>query len=270
MFSRLQSWFSMLRSDPVGFIVYLLYLVVTVLLSLILHEIAHGYVAYRCGDPTAKMFGRLSLDPRKHLDPLGTICMFVFGIGWAKPVPVNPRNFRNYRRDDFLVSIAGIVMNLTLFILTTALAVGVNGLMFDRSFLADIKDYYGSLDLLLNPYSSSVGTAITYGLTTSDMTSVMAHPWLMYVQRFLLNMATINLSLAVFNLLPIPPLDGYHLFNDLLLKGKLQLSQRAFTIAQVALLAVCFSGILNTLLSYVNTNVFGAVLHLFLLITGGA
>ena len=253
MFSRLQSWFSMLRSDPVGFIVYLLYLVVTVLLSLILHEIAHGYVAYRCGDPTAKMFGRLSLDPRKHLDPLGTICMFVFGIGWAKPVPVNPRNFHNYRRDDFLVSVAGIVMNLTLFILTT-----------------DIKEYYGSLDLLLNPYSSSVGTAITYGLTTSDMTSVMTHPWLMYVQRFLLNMATINLSLAVFNLLPIPPLDGYHLFNDLLLKGKFQLSQRAFTIAQVALLAVCFSGILNTLLSYVNTNVFGAVLHLFLLITGGA
>lgn len=85
MFSRLQSWFSMLRSDPVGFIVYLLYLVVTVLLSLILHEIAHGYVAYRCGDPTAKMFGRLSLDPRKHLDPLGTICMFVFALAGPSP-----------------------------------------------------------------------------------------------------------------------------------------------------------------------------------------
>lgn len=270
MFSRLQSWISMLRTDPVGFILYLAYMVVTVLLSLILHEIAHGYVAYRCGDPTAKMLGRLSLDPRKHLDPIGTVCMLIFGIGWAKPVPVNPRNFRNYRKDDFMVSIAGIVMNLTLFILCTALAVGINGLLFDRAFLADVKDYYGSLDLLINPYSSSVGTAITYGLTTSDMTTMMAHPWLMYVQRFLLNMATINLSLAVFNFLPIPPLDGYHLVNDLLLKGKLQLNRQAFSIAQIVLLVLCFSGILNNLLYTINTGVFSAVLHLFLLISGGA
>ena len=264
MFSRLQSWFNMLRSDPVGFIVYLLYLVVTVLLSLILHEIAHGYVAYRCGDPTAKMFGRLSLDPRKHLDPLGTICMFVFGIGWAKPVPVNPRNFRNYRRDDFLVSIAGIVMNLTLFILTTALAVGVNGLMFDRSFLADIKDYYGSLDLLLNPYSSSVGTAITYGLTTSDMTSVMAHPWLMYVQRFLLNMATINLSLAVFNLLPIPPLDGSKVLAAVLPDRQYNWLMRYERFGMLIIMAlVCFGALSNVL----NTAI-GAVFQLFCRIVG--
>ena len=85
----------MLQSDPIGFVLYLFYLLVTVLLSLILHEVAHGYVAYRCGDATAKWMGRLSLDPRKHLDPIGTICMFLFGIGWAKPVPVNPRNFHN-------------------------------------------------------------------------------------------------------------------------------------------------------------------------------
>ena len=129
MLSRLQSWMSYLTSDPLGFIVYALYLTATVLLSLILHECAHGYVAYRCGDPTAKWMGRLTLDPRKHLDPFGTICMFLLGFGWARPVPVNPRNFKNYRRDDFLVSIAGIVTNLTLFVFCVALSVGINGLM---------------------------------------------------------------------------------------------------------------------------------------------
>ena len=130
----------MLQSDPIGFVLYLFYLLVTVLLSLILHEVAHGYVAYRCGDATAKWMGRLSLDPRKHLDPIGTICMFLFGIGWAKPVPVNPRNFHNYRRDDFMVSIAGIVTNLSLFVLCTALAVGVNAVMFKPEFLNRIDE----------------------------------------------------------------------------------------------------------------------------------
>ena len=223
----------MLQSDPVGFILYLFNLLVTVLLSLILHEVAHGYVAYRCGDATAKWMGRLSLDPRKHLDPIGTICMLLFGIGWAKPVPVNPRNFRNYRRDDFLVFIAGIVTNLSLFLLCTALLVGVNKV-------------------------------------TGDVLDVMAHPWLQYVQRFLLSMATFNLSLAVFNFLPIPPLDGYHIFNDLLFRGRFQLSGQAFRVAQVVLLLLCFSGLLSELLYIINTNVFNAVLHFFLMMTGGA
>ena len=116
--NRLQLWWNWLTTDPLGFALYLLYFAVSVLLTLILHEIAHGYVAYRCGDPTAKMLGRLSLDPRRHLDPLGTLCLVFLGFGWAKPVPVNPRNFKgNYRRDDFLVSVAGITVNLTLFIL---------------------------------------------------------------------------------------------------------------------------------------------------------
>ena len=269
LFSRLQSWLSMFRSDPAGFIVYLLYTVVTVLLSLILHEIAHGYVAYRCGDPTAKMYGRLSLDPRKHLDPIGTVCMFLFGIGWAKPVPVNPRNFRNYRRDDLLVSLAGITVNFRLFLFCSALAVGLNGLLFDRAFLAAYQSAYGSLESLISPYYV-FGNAVAYGNVTSDMVTAMARPWLMYVQRFVLNMATVNLSLAVFNLLPIPPLDGYHLVNDLLLRGRFQLSGQHFRIAQVALLILCFTGLLSELLYFVNSHVFSAVLRLFLLMTGGA
>ena len=269
LFSRIQTWFSMLQSDPLGLLLYLLYLVVTVLLSLILHEVAHGYVAYRCGDPTAKWMGRLSLDPRKHLDPIGTVCMFLFGIGWAKPVPVNPRNFQHYRRDDFKVSIAGIVTNLSLFLLCTALSVGVNAVMYQPEFLRAFKDSWGTLEPLISPYYM-LGYSVAYGDVSAELLSVMAHPWLQYVQRFLLNMATINLSLAVFNFLPIPPLDGYHIFNDLIFKGRFQLSSQAFRIAQLVLLVLCFSGLLSELLYFINTNVFSAVTHLFLLMTGGA
>ena len=75
------------------------FMIAALLLSLILHELGHGFVALKCGDPTAKMMGRLSLDPRKHLDPIGAICMFFPGIGWAKPVPINPYNFRRRDRD---------------------------------------------------------------------------------------------------------------------------------------------------------------------------
>ena len=267
--SRIQQWISMLQSDPVGFVLYLFYLLVTVLLSLILHEVAHGYVAYRCGDATAKWMGRLSLDPRKHLDPIGTICMFLFGIGWAKPVPVNPRNFHNYRRDDFLVSIAGIVTNLSLFVLCTALAVGVNAVMFKPEFLQEFKSYFGTLEYVISPYYV-YGNSIASGNVTEELLAAMAHPWLQYVQRFLLNMATINLSLAVFNFLPIPPLDGYHIFNDLLFRGRFQLSGQAFRVAQVVLLLLCFSGLLSELLYFMNTHVFSAVTHLFLIMTGGA
>ena len=269
MLSRLQSWMSYLTSDPLGFIVYALYLTATVLLSLILHECAHGYVAYRCGDPTAKWMGRLTLDPRKHLDPFGTICMFLLGFGWARPVPVNSRNFKNYRRDDFLVSIAGIVTNLTLFVFCVALSVGINGLMWDRSFLTDFHRVNGSLEALISPYWT-IGNGIMNGNLSAQWTRYMTAPWLRYVQRFLLMMAQINLSLAIFNILPIPPLDGYHLVNDTLLKGKLQLDHQTFRIAQIVLMVVCLTGVLGTLLSKANMAVYEAVLRLFLLISGGA
>lgn len=267
--ARLRAWLDFLTSDPLGFIVYVFFTAVTILLSLILHEVAHGYVAWRCGDPTAKWLGRLSLDPRKHLDPLGTLSMIFIGVGWAKPVPVNPRNFRDYRRDDFLVSIAGIATNLLLFIFCTALSVGVNGLMWDREFLTEMKSYYGTLEYLISPYYT-VGNGIAYGELSAMWTEQMAMPWLQYVQRFLLLMAQTNLALAVFNLLPIPPLDGYHLVNDTLLKGRFQLDQQMFRVAHIILLVLCFSGVLGGLLSTINTNVYSAVLNLFLKITGGA
>jgi len=259
--SRLQFWFQWFTSDPAGFLVYLLYFAASILLTLMLHEIAHGYVAWKCGDPTAKMLGRLSMDPRKHLDPLGTLCLVFLGFGWAKPVPVNPRNFDNYRRDDFLVSIAGITVNITLFLLSLSLAVGFNDLLWKP----EIIQSYGAKALLS---SDGIGYQVLLGGAGGSNVHAMRHPWVQYIQRFLLLFSTMNLSVGLFNLLPIPPLDGYHIFNDILLKGRLRLSSNAFQIAQIILIVLCFTGRLGGILSGMFGAVEDAVLSLLLRITG--
>ncbi|MDR0384309.1 MAG: site-2 protease family protein [Christensenellaceae bacterium] len=146
-------------------ILILVFFVFAVLFSLILHEIAHGYVALKCGDPTAKAMGRLSFNPKKHLDPIGTICFLLFGLGWARPVPINPNNFRNYKLGCFLVSLAGIVMNLIL------------GFIFSFFFALCYQ----------NAGAESIWTLIFY-----------------YAM-------SVNICFAIFNLLPIPPLDGFNI-----------------------------------------------------------
>ena len=96
--------------DPKGMLIFFLLAFPGRIMALSLHEFAHAWMANRCGDPTAKLMGRLTVNPAKHLDPLGTVLMLVVGFGWAKPVPVNPRNFRNPRWDDLKVSLAGVTM----------------------------------------------------------------------------------------------------------------------------------------------------------------
>ncbi len=155
------------------------------LFSMVAHEYAHGYAALRQGDPTAMSLGRLTLNPLKHIDPFMTILMplalFVGSggqviFGGAKPVPVNPRNYRNYRRGDVIVSAAGIVANLGLVVVAMILTIAL-GLVSDglgvRGVLAPIQ------------------RMIAWGI------------WL-------------NLLLAFFNLIPIPPLDGSHLLYQAL------------------------------------------------------
>jgi Zn-dependent protease len=144
----------LLLHNPLGFLV----IAVPLLYSIILHELAHGWVAYRLGDPTAKLLGRLSLNPLKHLEPVGTLMLFVFGFGWARPVPVNFNGLQGGRWGMIAVSAAGITANLLL------------------AFLAVF------LDRLLSP-SGFLGALFYY-------------------------MAQINIILAAFNLIPLPPLDG--------------------------------------------------------------
>ena len=146
----------LLINDPVTFIL----LAIPLLYSVILHELAHGWVAYRMGDSTAKWQGRLSLNPLKHLDPIGTLMLFLFGFGWAKPVPVNFNNLRDTRKGLILVSSAGIITNM---------------------FLAFLAFF---LYRFLSPEPSGVLSTLLYYL------------------------AQINIILAAFNLIPIPPLDG--------------------------------------------------------------
>ncbi len=166
-------WFLWLRVLPV------------LLFSVVMHECAHGYVASLCGDDTARYAGRITLNPIPHIDPFGSILFPLlliitdspFFIAWAKPVPVNPMNFRNPRRDDILVSLAGPATNFLLAFFFTFLAiVGQVGL--------------GSLPFLAS-LVKALRTLCGYGI------------W-------------INLLLAIFNLIPIPPLDGSHILRELL------------------------------------------------------
>ena len=262
MIGRFELYGQWLAEDPAGFAVFMGYLAVTILLSLILHECAHGWVALRCGDPTAKMMGRLTLNPLKHLDPVGTACMLLLGFGWAKPVPVNPRNFRNFRQDDFLVSVAGITVNLTLFVLCTALGVLGTRVMMGEFFainaetLSEARDTYQIMQDI-----------IAYGGVSlpAELASLMPVPWLQYILRFLFMMQQINLSLAIFNLLPIPPLDGYRLLNNAL-RGRLRMSVQVYQVIRFAMLVLMLTGWLGKGLSVVTGALDNAVTGLFLMI----
>lgn len=273
MISRLENMGQMLHQDPLGFVIYMVTLALAMLTGLILHECAHGYVAYRCGDPTAKMMGRLSLNPKNHLDPVGTISLLVLGFGWAKPVPVDPRYFRNGRRDDFLVSIAGIVTNFCIFIVSLLMSTLVLYWMAGPEFRLMVNYTNGTQELLdmtdKGARESIYWFFMNYlldGSAVSELTRFMEVSWLQYIERFLMLLSQINISLAVFNFLPIPPLDGYHLVNDTLLQGKLQLNMKTFRIAQAVLLLICFSGALGGVISTCVSAVTDFFLRFFLML----
>lgn len=272
MLSNWETYVQWFQADAVNCIISAVIMIVVILMSLILHECAHGWMALRCGDPTAKYMGRLSLNPLKHLHPIGTLCMLFAGFGWAKPVPVNPRNFQNYRRDDFLVSIAGIVTNLTLFLICSLLAVVLNMAIWKTDFLPAIQAVYGAPDTLVNVFDSGndgLALYITYGMSFEWMQEITNATWLLYVQRFLLMMAQVNLTLALFNLLPIPPLDGFHVLNDTILGGRLQLNQQAFQAAQLVLIVLMLStDIVSMILSAGTELIGGSVIRVFMMLTG--
>lgn len=259
-----------LFADPRGMLILLLLALPGRLLAISAHESAHGWMADRCGDPTARMLGRVTLNPLRHLDPVGILCMVLFGIGWAKPVPVNPRNFRgNYRRADLLVSIAGIAMNLVMFavgcvvmyaVIAAALAmVPVEaGLYAADGFFRTAVD--GVPVLVDGQYYYHISELMRYGVGLGDLLIVPVFGQTVgYLYEMLGYFVMTNLVLAVFNLIPLPPLDGYHVLNDLVLKGRLYAGGRAQGIGTAILYIGLFSGVLSDVLGYIYDAVLGGV-----------
>jgi len=154
----------------------LVLLIPVILFALTIHELAHGWVAYRLGDPTAKYAGRLTLNPIAHLDPIGTLMLFLVHFGWAKPVPVDPSYFKDPKRGMLLVALAGPAANMVL------------------AFLSG---------LVIRYMNANPGPFITGALGPSFVTMIFLS-------------LQINLALAIFNLLPIPPLDGSKVLYGLL------------------------------------------------------
>lgn len=194
-----------------------------ILLAVTAHELAHGYVAFRLGDPTAKMAGRLTLNPLRHLDLVGTLVFVVTQmIGWAKPVPIDPRYFKNPRRDMIWVSLAGPVSNLLL-----AVVFGqIHGLIGDMTFGSDQMGMFNFFKAL-------------YSLT-----------YLCVI---------INVGLAVFNLLPIPPLDGSHVLEGLLPPQALAVYFRYARYGFLVLLALVFLGVTRTVISPIIQSIVGVL-----------
>ena len=160
----------------VDVIIQLLLIMPIILFSLSLHETAHGYVAYKCGDPTAHNLGRLSLNPLRHLDPIGFLSMLLIGYGWAKPVPINARYFRNPKRGMAITAAAGPLSNLLLGIVCTVLLALIN---------------VWSFRMQLNPDVAPILIRLAEYLYTVFFLS-----------------AYLNFAFAFFNLIPLPPFDG--------------------------------------------------------------
>ena len=153
--------------------------VMAALVALTIHEFAHGFVAYKLGDDTAKAYGRLTLNPIKHMDPLGALCMVLFHFGWAKPVPIDPRNFKNPRKGFALTALAGPATNLVIGFITSFFYL-----------------------LCLTTFKASSSTF----LTNIQINTLL----------FLLYFFSINIGLGIFNLIPVPPFDGSRILNVIL------------------------------------------------------
>ena len=192
--------------------------VIVFLFAISVHESAHAWMAFRLGDNTAYMLGRVTLNPIKHIDPIGTVLLPLLAvvshfpmIGWAKPTPVNTRNFRHLVRDDILTSVAGPVSNFLTAIVATVI-------------------------LLLISLSGS-GNEMVQGLVQRNEVSNSASP-LMPIVLLLYNGMIINVLLGVFNLIPVPPLDGSHVLRHFLPDGIRQVYDRMGIFALVLLFAV--------------------------------
>ncbi len=198
-----------------------------ILLAITVHESAHGWMAWKLGDPTAKNMGRLTLNPIKHLDPIGTLVFFLTQmIGWAKPVPVNPMYFKNPRRDMIWVSLAGPVSNI---LLAVASAIVL------RQIIGPLSTWHSSYAYVMKP--------------------------LLYMAYISIQ---VNIGLAIFNLIPVPPLDGSKVLMGLLpenaLSGYLKMERYGFVILLLLIFTGVTDRIIVPIINYANRLLIGPII----------
>ena len=198
--------------------VYIFFQLIAFLFAISIHESAHAWMASRCGDPTARMLGRITLNPLRHIDPIGTILLPAIAlftgfpmIGWAKPTPVDPRNFKNPVRDDILTSIAGPASNFLVVFITIFL-------------------------LGLLALSSSSAHYVVHTLARSSGGVALDMGWVTPVALMFYQLMFINILLGIFNLIPVPPLDGSHVLRHFLSGTVLRLYDQVGMIGLVVLL----------------------------------
>lgn len=208
---------SFFSSDIQDVVYKLLISLIISLVALPIHEYAHGYAAYRMGDNTAYRQGRLTLNPLVHIDPLGTLALVLFGFGWAKPVQINPLNFENPKKGMMLSALAGPLSNV--------------GLAFI--------------------------SMIFYKLSYIPVYMGMSGAFIMTIQTFLLYMISINITLAVFNFIPIPPFDGSRIATYFLPQRIYFKIMQYENIIFIGLLVILWLGFLDGPISFVSTSVTG-------------
>lgn len=218
LFSVIRSVFSGGSVDFMSIFMQILAVVFVIFCILPLHEFAHGWVAYKLGDNTAKYQGRLTFNPIASVDPMGALFLLLFGFGWAKPVPVNPNNFKKPKRDMAITALAGPISNL--------LAAFVGALIF---IIVLLLTNFGAPDFV----------------------------WIFF-QYYII----VNVGLAVFNLLPIPPLDGSRILGAFLSDKALYSYYRYQNIIMTVLMLLLFTGVLDGPINFLRNGCLNGVMWL--------
>lgn len=200
----------------------LIYTIPAVLIAIVLHEWAHGYISYKLGDPSPKAEGRLSLNPLKHLDPVGTLCLLFFRFGWAKPVQVNPNYYKDRKMGMMWTALAGPIMNFIISFLTILLVIII------------LKFFP---NLLLSDFG-------------------------FYIYNVLLITSFLSISLGVFNLIPIPPLDGSKILFAILPEDMYFAYMKYERYGMILLVILLYSGVFSMILSPLTTGIYNGMITL--------
>lgn len=202
----------------------LFYTIPAVLIAIVTHEWAHGFISYKLGDPNPKYDGRLSLNPLKHLDPVGTICLLFFHFGWAKPVQVNPNYYKNKKMGMVLTALAGPAMN------------------FIIAFISIIF-----MLIFMNLYFNTGGNTVLF-----------------YIFKVFQYISIISIGLGVFNLIPIPPLDGSKILFAVLPESSYFAYMQYERYGMIILVALLAFGLFANILSPLSTFIYDGMLNLVL------